>query len=141
MFGLSFTEVVIIAILALVLLGPDQLPTAAKTMGKALRELKRATDGLKDQFEGEMRDLDLNLDVEGRPKPTLVPPVPVIPAMPVPGQAEPPPQATPENVPGLEAAQAESDPATPAPDQAAPAQMPEELASQQPSRPQPPGTT
>ncbi len=106
MFGLSFAEILIIAVLALILLGPEQLPNAAKTMGKALRELKRTTDGLKDQLEDEVRALDL--EGLGEPKPSKVPPMP---AMPVPGKAEEPPEATPENVPGLEAALAEPSPA------------------------------
>jgi sec-independent protein translocase protein TatB len=99
MFGLSFGEVVIIAILALLLLGPDRLPDAAKTLGKGLRDIKRATDELKDQVEQEI------YGQEKRPaRPALVPPVP---AQPVPGPAGPPPVATAENVPGLDAALAE----------------------------------
>jgi sec-independent protein translocase protein TatB len=97
MFGLSFTEVLIIAVLALVLLGPDQLPGAARTAGKWMRELRRATEDLKDQIETE-----INLD-DRKVRPSLVAPVP---AAQVPPPAAPPPAATPENVPGLEAAQA-----------------------------------
>ncbi len=100
MFGLSFGEVVIIAILALLLLGPDRLPDAAKTLGKGLRDIKKATDELKDQVESE---------IYGQPqrpaRPALVPPVPM--QQPVPGPAGPPPAATAENVPGLDAALAE----------------------------------
>jgi sec-independent protein translocase protein TatB len=99
MFGLSFTEVVIIAVVALLLLGPDRLPDAAKTLGKSLREIRRATDDLKDSVEREIY-------AEEKPaKPALVPPVA---ARPVPGPAGPPPEATPENVPGLEAALVEA---------------------------------
>ncbi len=98
MFGLSFTEVVIIAILALVLLGPDQLPSAARIAGKWMREFRRATDDLKDQIETE-----LYVD-EKKTFPSLVPPVPAAQAS---LPAEPPPPATPANVPGLDAALAE----------------------------------
>jgi sec-independent protein translocase protein TatB len=100
MFGLSFGEVVIIAILALLLLGPDKLPEAAKTLGKGLREIRRATDELKDQVESE-----IYADVKKPARPALVAPVP---AQPVPGPAGPPPAATAENVPGLDAALAEA---------------------------------
>ncbi len=104
MFGLSFTEVIIIAVVALLLLGPDKLPDAAKTLGKSLREIRKATDDLKDSVEREIY-------AEDRPaKPALVPPVA---ARPVPGPAGPPPEATPENVPGLEAALVEPAPAPP----------------------------
>jgi sec-independent protein translocase protein TatB len=107
MFGLSFTEVVILAILALILLGPEQLPSAARTLGKGLRELRKATDDLKGHLESEMAE------VEGRIRPTLVPPVPrtstvEIPRMPVP-DGSPAPAAA-ENVPGLEAARVELPP-------------------------------
>jgi sec-independent protein translocase protein TatB len=107
MFGLSFAEIAIIAILALLLLGPDRLPDAAKTIGKGIRELKRATEDLKDQIETE-----IYADDRKATKPALVPPVP---AASVPAPAGPPPAATAENVPGLEAALAEGDePAKPA---------------------------
>jgi sec-independent protein translocase protein TatB len=106
-FGLSFFEVVIIAILALVLLGPDQLPTAARTMGKWMREFRRATDDLKDQIETEM------YSDQHRARPSLVPPVPAGEAAAPPGSL---PAATAQNVPGLEAALAEpADPASPEP--------------------------
>jgi sec-independent protein translocase protein TatB len=103
MFGLSFGEIVIIAVLALLLLGPDRLPEAAKTLGKGLRDLRKATDDLKDQVE---REIYVG-DERKAPKPALVPPVPV------PGPAGPPPPATSENVPGLEAALAEPTPEAP----------------------------
>lgn len=99
MFGLSFGEILIIAVLALLLLGPERLPDAAKTFGKSLRELRRATEDLKDQVQKE-----ITLDDRKPSRPALVPPVAT---SPVPGPAGPPPPATKENVPGLEAALAE----------------------------------
>ena len=54
------TEVIIILALALLLLGPDQLPSLAKSLGKGLRELRKATDDLKGQFESEIARIDLN---------------------------------------------------------------------------------
>jgi sec-independent protein translocase protein TatB len=104
MFGLSFGELVIIAVLALLLLGPDKLPEAAKTFAKGLKEFKRATEDLKDQVESELKLDDLLRDEPKiAPRPALVPPVPAA----VPGPAGPPPTATTGNVPGLEAALAE----------------------------------
>lgn len=102
MFGLGMGEIIIIAVLALLLLGPDRLPEAAKQLGKTLREVKKHTDDLKDQFESE-----LYAEERGAAKPALVPPVPV--GKPS-GPAEPPPPATFENVPGLEAALAGDEP-------------------------------
>jgi sec-independent protein translocase protein TatB len=104
MFGLSFTELLIIAVLALILLGPDKLPDAMKTVGKGLREFQKATQDLKDQIEGE-----IYADERKASKPALVPPVPTAassPGRPTDPQG-PPPAATADNVPGLEAALAE----------------------------------
>lgn len=117
MFGLSFGELVIIAVLALLLLGPDKLPEAAKTFAKGLKEFKRATEDLKDQVESELKLDDLLRDEPKiAPRPALVPPVPAA----VPAPAGPPPTATTENVPGLEAALAEpAAPSAPSADGAA----------------------
>jgi sec-independent protein translocase protein TatB len=106
MFGLSFGELLIIAVLALLLLGPERLPEAAKTFGKGLRDIRRATEDLKDQVEQEIY-------VDERKKKPAIAPVPA--AQPVPPPAGPPPAATAENVPGLEAALAEAPAAAPAP--------------------------
>jgi len=110
MFGLSFGEVVIVAILALVLLGPDRLPETAKNLGKTLKDLKKATDGLKDQFQTEMYSAERSIEkLVNAPD---VPPVVSAAQARVVRPAEP---ATPENVPGLEAARIEPAPAPPAP--------------------------
>ena len=109
MFGLSFGEIVIIAILALLLLGPDKLPDTMKMLGKGMRDLRKATDDLKDQVEREIYSADDSKKAPSRP--ALVPPVP---AQPIPGPSGPPPAATAENVPGLEVALAEPGGAAPA---------------------------
>ncbi len=74
MLGLSFGELVIIAVLALILLGPDRLPDAARMLGKGLRQLQRATQDLNDRLETDIRS--------DEPK-TL--PAARMPVMPVPG--------------------------------------------------------
>jgi len=50
MFNMGFTEILFIAVLALVLIGPKQLPEVARTLGRFLNELKRSTDTIKDEF-------------------------------------------------------------------------------------------
>ena len=139
MFGLSFGEIVIIAIVALLLLGPDKLPDAAKTLGKGLREIRKATDELKDQVEKEINLSELMADKPTAPKPSLVPPVAAA-ARAIPGPSGPPPAATAENVPGLELALAEpitvaeetSAPAAPAAAAAAPSTAAETTSSSPP---------
>jgi len=43
MFGLSFTHLVLLAIIVLVFIGPEQLPEVARTFARLLNEWKRAT--------------------------------------------------------------------------------------------------
>ena len=73
------TELIIIAGLALLLLGPDQLPQIAKSIGKGLREIRKATDDLKGQFESEVARIDLN------EQPAKIAPVPPPPDAKLPG--------------------------------------------------------
>lgn len=51
MFGLGFTEILVIGVLALILLGPEQLPDLARKLGRFVNDLKRTTDGLKEEFK------------------------------------------------------------------------------------------
>ena len=46
MFNLGFSEVVIIGVLALILIGPRQLPEVAKVLGRMMSEFKKATTEL-----------------------------------------------------------------------------------------------
>jgi sec-independent protein translocase protein TatA len=41
-------EIVVVAIIALIVLGPAKLPDAARAMGKGMREFKGALSGLDD---------------------------------------------------------------------------------------------
>ena len=43
MFGLGFGEMLLIGAIALIAVGPKQLPEVARTLGKFLNEMKRAT--------------------------------------------------------------------------------------------------
>jgi TatA/E family protein of Tat protein translocase len=53
-FGLSFWEIAIILVIALVVLGPSKLPELAKSLGKGIREFRRATEDFKSTVEDEM---------------------------------------------------------------------------------------
>lgn len=67
MLGLGPTELVLIFALALLILGPKRLPEIARSIGKAIREIRRSTE----QIESEVRKefLDLKEDVEKGTKP------------------------------------------------------------------------
>jgi sec-independent protein translocase protein TatB len=51
MFGMGMGELIIIAVVALLALGPDRLPGAAKSIGKTIRDLRRQTSNLKQTIE------------------------------------------------------------------------------------------
>ena len=50
MFGVGVPELVVIFLVALIILGPKQLPEVAKFLGKALGEFRRATDEITAEF-------------------------------------------------------------------------------------------
>ena len=114
MFGLSFGELAIIAILALLLLGPDRIPEAARTIAKGLKELRRATEDLKEQIGTELSVAeDVKRTVTGALSGALDAAA-AQPAAALPPRS-PPPAAAADNVPGLEAALVEPEaPAGPA---------------------------
>lgn len=47
MFGIGLPEFIIIAIVALIILGPEKLPEVAKGLAKAMNEFRRAGDEVK----------------------------------------------------------------------------------------------
>src|SRR5882762_7397290 len=63
MFGMGGTEILVILIVALLFLGPDKLPEAAKTISKGIRDLKKQSRALQETIEndehigGAIRDL------------------------------------------------------------------------------------
>lgn len=55
MFGIGMTEMILIAAVALVVLGPKKLPDLARSLGKGFAEFKRATNELKNTIDLETR--------------------------------------------------------------------------------------
>jgi Tat protein translocase TatB subunit len=51
MFGIGMPELILIAVVALIVLGPKKLPDLAKSMGRAVREFKKATSELKESLQ------------------------------------------------------------------------------------------
>ncbi|OLC52665.1 MAG: hypothetical protein AUH85_16370 [Chloroflexi bacterium 13_1_40CM_4_68_4] len=67
MFGIGIEELVVILVIALFVLGPERLPSLARDVGKAVRELRRASDELTEEF--------LRAD-QPRPEPAPAPSLP-----------------------------------------------------------------
>ncbi len=55
MFGIGMSEMILIAALALIVIGPKKLPGLARSLGRGFAEFKRATNELKSTFEMEMK--------------------------------------------------------------------------------------
>lgn len=55
---LGFQELIVIFIIALLIFGPKKLPELGKSLGKGLKEFRRATDDLKSQWSDQMRDIE-----------------------------------------------------------------------------------
>jgi Tat protein translocase TatB subunit len=51
MFGLGFSELIVIFLIALIFIGPKKLPELAKGLGKAVRQFQDAAKGLTDQLQ------------------------------------------------------------------------------------------
>jgi Tat protein translocase TatB subunit len=56
MFGLGGGELIIVLLLALVFLGPKEIPRVATQLGRLYRQLKDAADDLKTTVEREVRE-------------------------------------------------------------------------------------
>lgn len=73
MFGIGGSEILVILVVALLFLGPDKLPDAAKTISKGIRDLKKQSRALQNQIEsdeqigGAIRDLKSALRGEDPP--------------------------------------------------------------------------
>ena len=63
MFDIGFPEIVLILVIALIVFGPKKLPEIGRTLGKTLREFKRASN----ELMASVRDIE-NLDDEQAPK-------------------------------------------------------------------------
>jgi Tat protein translocase TatB subunit len=55
MFGIGMTEMILIAAVALLVIGPKKLPAMARSLGKGFAEFKRATNELKNTIDLEAR--------------------------------------------------------------------------------------
>jgi TatA/E family protein of Tat protein translocase len=71
MFGIGMPEMLLILAIALIVIGPKKLPDLAKSLGRAMREFKKATSEFKDtmQIDNELSDVkkafdDINEDVK-----------------------------------------------------------------------------
>ena len=55
MFDIGFAELLIVAVVALVVLGPDKLPTAVKTLGLWVGRIRRTVTSIQSEISEELR--------------------------------------------------------------------------------------
>ena len=60
MFDISFTEIMVIAVVALIVVGPDRLPKVARTLGHLLGRVRRYVSNVKNDIQREMEVEELN---------------------------------------------------------------------------------
>lgn len=65
MFNIGFSEMLVIAGLALILIGPKQLPEVARNIGRLLNELKRSANSFTDEIKAQV-DYDLEEQLKKR---------------------------------------------------------------------------
>jgi TatA/E family protein of Tat protein translocase len=85
-FDLGGTELLIIMVAVLIFFGGEKMPGFARGLGKAIREFKKATAGIEEEFKGAME--------EPPPRPVVRPAAPKAdahqPAAAIPIEAKPP---------------------------------------------------
>jgi len=59
MFGIGFTEILLISIIAVLFLGPDKLPETMVQIAKFIKSVKKTVGDAKDTLEEEMKIADL----------------------------------------------------------------------------------
>ena|ERR1700676_1302357 len=59
---LGFQEILMIFVVALLVFGPKKLPELGKSLGKGIREFKKATDELKSSWEDQVKDISAPLN-------------------------------------------------------------------------------
>lgn len=66
--GMSFSEMAVLFVLALLLFGPKKLPAIARQVGKILAEFRRASNEFKSQIESEISQLEFQERKQAREK-------------------------------------------------------------------------
>ena len=64
MFGIGLPEMIIIAVVALIFIGPDKLPGVLRSIGKGLVELKRATSDVRSTVQEEMHKIEEEIELK-----------------------------------------------------------------------------
>lgn len=123
MFDIGFTELLLVGLVALFVLGPERLPGAVRTTGLWIGRAKRSFANIKAEVEREIGADEIRrqlhneriLDLEREMKQSIMPSPPSASSSAAPQSATPPPDASTLDKPTVEAKPAETAP-VPRPD-------------------------
>ena len=99
--NLGAPEILMILLVALLVFGPRKLPELGKSIGAGLREFRRSTQGLKEEFDGVLREAPAPAQVQviaAQPTAPVTVQAAAVTAQPVPVQAVSPQAVTPQAV-------------------------------------------
>jgi sec-independent protein translocase protein TatA len=65
MFGIGMPELLVIAVIALLVVGPKKLPDIAKALGKGLAEFRKVTESATDTIKETLKTDELKKDMDG----------------------------------------------------------------------------
>jgi sec-independent protein translocase protein TatB len=122
MFGIDFSEILVIFAIALVVLGPEKLPRLAATIGRWVGRARAMARQFREQLEQEAETLKRNVDLKEQQAAAPAPPPrptassSTVPVTPQPAQPQPAqPQAAEAQAAEAQAAAAAAPPPVPLP--------------------------
>jgi Tat protein translocase TatB subunit len=65
MFGIGMPELLVIAVIALLVVGPKKLPDIAKALGKGLSEFRKATESATETLKETLKTDEIKKDMDG----------------------------------------------------------------------------
>lgn len=68
MFGIGMTELMVILVIGLLVLGPKRLPELARSLGRGLAEFRRASNDLRREFTNVADDVHIEPPQVGGPE-------------------------------------------------------------------------
>jgi sec-independent protein translocase protein TatB len=63
MFDIGWSEILVIAVVAIVVVGPKELPRMLRTFGKTMGQVRRTANDFKRQFDDALREAERQVDL------------------------------------------------------------------------------
>ena len=78
MFDIGLQELVVIFVIALIVFGPKNLPQLGRSLGRAMREFRRASDEFRSTIETNLQIHEIDPSLGSSPEPKPAEPTPVL---------------------------------------------------------------